>query len=120
MRAKDTHHRQTCDDYRMSRGSAHRGIIRKCGDMSCDICKPVCLPQVFEQLIPFPDPEPGADQHYKTFNDIYGTKTSEKYWPTLSTRSKKQRTLPFHGKAQHVRNADLMLECEECGMWRMH
>jgi hypothetical protein len=27
--------------------------------------------------------------------------------------------LPFHGKLQHVRNADLMLECEECGMWRL-
>ena len=88
--------------------------------MSCDICKPVCLPQeVFRQLKPFPDPEPGVDQHYKVFNDIYGTKKSEKYRQTLSKRSKTQQTLLFHGKAQHVCNADLMLECEECGMWRM-
>ena len=27
--------------------------------------------------------------------------------------------LPFHGKLQHVQNANLMLECEECGMWRL-
>ena len=83
--------------------------------MSCDICKPIHLPQVFEQLKPFPDPEPGVDQHYKAFNDICGTETSEKYWPS----SKKQGTLLFHDKIQHVRNADLMLECEECGMWRL-
>ena len=63
--------------------------------MSCDICKPVRLPQeVFEQIKPFPDPEPGVDQHYKAFNDIYGTKTSEKYWLTLSKRSKTQWVNP--------------------------
>ena len=34
-------------------------------------------------------------------------------------RPQKQQTLPFHGKLQYVRNADLMLECEECGLWRL-
>ena len=27
--------------------------------------------------------------------------------------------LPFHGKLHYIKNANLMLECEECGMWQL-
>lgn len=74
---------------------------------------------MFEQLKSFPDTEPGLEEHYKSFSEIYGTETSKKHRPSLSKKPKKQQTLPFHGKVQHVRNVDLMLECEECGMWRL-
>jgi hypothetical protein len=94
--------------------------IKKCGKDGCDICKPVRLPQeVFQQIKPFPNPEPGADDHYKSFEQIYGKETTEKFRPSFQNKPKKKRTLPFHGKLQHVGNADLMLECEECGMWRL-
>ena len=94
--------------------------IKKSGDKSCNICKPIRLSEaVFQQIKPFPDPETGEDNHYKPFDHIYGSEASKKFQPSLSKKSKKQRTLPFHGKLQHVLNADLMLECEECGMWRL-
>ena len=89
-----------------------------CGKDGCEICKPPRLSQeVFDQIKSFPEPE-RKDAHYKS-SQIYGGKTSEKFRPSLKDKPKKKRTLPFHGKLQHVRNADLMLECEECGMWRL-
>ena len=57
--------------------------------------------------------------HYLPFKDVYGSQTSEEHRPSLKKRSSKQQTLPFHGKLQHVKNADITVECEECGMWRL-
>ena len=92
--------------------------IKKCGITSCDICTAIRLPiEVFQQIKAFPDPEPGEDNHYKPFSQVYGTATSEKFRPSIKQGRKK--TLPFHGKLQHVRNVDMMLECGECGMWRL-
>lgn len=94
--------------------------IKKCGQETCTICKPLRLTkEVFEQIKPFPDPVPGEEGHYLPFKDVYGSQTSEEHRPSLKKRSSKQRTLPFHGKLQHVKNADIMVECEECGMWRL-
>ena len=70
--------------------------------------------EIFQQIKHFPDPAPGDDGHYLPFA---GTET-EKHRPSKKRPPRKQRILPFHGKL-HVRNADLMLECEECGMWRL-
>ena len=81
----------------------------------CDICKAVRLPiEVFQQI---KAPEPGEDSHYQPFSQIYGTTTTEKFRPSMKQSRKK--TLPFHGKLQHMRNVDMMLECQECGMWRL-
>ena len=68
---------------------------------------------------PFPDPLPGSDGHYLSFSDVYGSQTSEEHRPTLRKKSSKQKTLPFHGKLQHVKNANITTECEECGNWFM-
>ncbi|XP_065883057.1 uncharacterized protein [Dysidea avara] len=94
--------------------------IKKCGKDECHICRPVRLASsVFQNIHHFPDPVPADNDHYKSFSDIYGHNTTEEHRPSLKKRSSKEKTLPFHGKLQHVKNANLMLECEECGMWRL-
>ena len=30
-----------------------------------------------------------------------------------------KKTLPFSASIQHVKNVDLMLQCDECSMWRL-
>ena len=94
--------------------------IKKCGESSCTICKPVRLPDdIFRGLMHLPDPTPCSDGHYKPFTEIFGKETSENHRPSLQKKPKKKKTLPFHGVLQHVKNANMMLECEECGMWRL-
>ena len=74
---------------------------------------------VFQIIHNFPDPIPAENDHYKIFSDIYGQTTTEEHCPSIKKRSSKEKSLPFHGKLQHVKNANLMLECEECGMWQL-
>lgn len=94
--------------------------IKKCGVHTCGVCKPIRLPrEIFEQLKPFPDTMPGSDGHFMAFEDMYGSDTTEKHRPSSVKKSAKHRSLPFHGKLQHVKNANLMIECDECGMWRL-
>lgn len=92
--------------------------IKKCEDSSCDICKPPRLPrEIFAQVHHLPDPIPASDGHYKSFEEVFGTTTTETYHPSLSKRSGKTKTLPFVASVQHVRNVSLMVQCEECEMW---
>ena len=91
--------------------------IIKCGKETCGICKPIRLPR--EVFKPFPDPTPGSDGHFLPFDTVYGSDTTEEHQPSAKKRSSKQQTLPFHGKLQHVKNAGLMIECDECGMWQL-
>ena len=94
--------------------------IKKCGADDCSICQPPRLPpQVFETVHVLPDPVPGEDDHYLPFEKVYGTPTTEIQRPSLSKRSKKQKTLPFVASIQHARNVNLMVQCEESGMWRL-
>ena len=82
--------------------------------------QPIHFPrEVFKLIKPFPDPTPGLDGHFLPFDTVYGSDTTEEHRPSAKKRSSKQRTLPFHGKLQHVNNAGLMIECDECGMWRL-
>ena len=32
---------------------------------------------------------------------------------------KRKETLPFTASLQHVKNVDIMLQCDECGLWRL-
>ena len=94
--------------------------IKKCGSLTCTICKPVRLPkEVFDSLHVLPDPVPGEDGHYKSFENLLGTKTDERHRPSLQRTPKRKKTLPFSASVQHVKNVDLMLQCDECGMWRL-
>ena len=94
--------------------------IKKCGQDSCHICKPPRLPpEVFGSLHMLPDPVPGDDGHYLPFDSVYGTTTSEKHRPSLLQAKKRKKTLPFIASIQHAKNTNLMVECVECGMWRL-
>lgn len=91
--------------------------IKKCGSDSCTICRPPRLPkQVFNSLSVLPDPVPTEDGHYKSFEELLGTPTDGSFRPSLQ---KVKKTLPFSASIQHVKNVDMMLQCEECSMWRL-
>ncbi|EXX72288.1 uncharacterized protein LOC105331766 isoform X1 [Rhizophagus irregularis DAOM 181602=DAOM 197198] len=66
--------------------------IKKCGEPSCTICRsPRCSPEDFEQLYRLPDPVPGEDMHYKSFEELYGKQTTEDHRPSLILRTLKQK-----------------------------
>ena len=93
--------------------------IRKCGSTSCATCKPLRLPEdIFSRLQPLPDPMPGIDGHYLSFEESFGKETSERHRPSLQPKPKR-KTLPFHGVLQHVTNVNMVVQCGECGMWRL-
>ena len=93
-------------------------VIKKCGSSDCDMCSSPCLPSsVFSEIHVLPDPMPGYEGHYKRFADVYGTTTDESHCPSLQKRSLKAKTLPLASSLKHVKNVDMMLECEHCGRW---
>ena len=75
--------------------------------------------ETFNNLHPLPDPVPGTDEHYSTFEKIYGTQTTEQHRPSLEARKGRQKSLPFSASVQHVKNVGIMVQCEECQMWRL-
>jgi len=92
--------------------------IRKCGSLECNICKPPQLSEeIFNKLKPLPDPTPVSDNHYLTFNQIFGQSTTEEHQPSLNLK-KPKKTLLFSASVQHVKNVNMML-CEECDMWHL-
>ena len=94
--------------------------IKKCGSDACDICKPINLPkEVFDSLIVLPDPVPCEDGHYKTLEELFGTETDRNHRPSLQKTPKRKKTLPFSASVQHIKNVDLMLQCDDCAMWRL-
>lgn len=88
--------------------------IKKCGEPSCQLCKPPRLPlDVFKKLKAFPDPmkKVGSDR-YEDFNDIYGKPTTEKYLPSVSQQKLKEKPKkPFRMTAETV--CSIMI-CGEC------
>ena len=91
--------------------------IKKCGRADCAICKPPRLPpESFSQIHHLPDPTPASDGHYKQFSDVYGKATTEAHRPSIAKRTGRTKSLPF---VASVRNVMLMIQCEECGMWRL-
>ena len=55
----------------------------------------------------------------KFFCDIYGQTTTEERRPSIKKRYIKREDSTISWKLQHVKNANLILECEECGIWRL-
>lgn len=103
--------------------SAHYTFdILKCGISSCTICKPPRLPvATFKKLKHIPHPTPMEDGHYLPFAEAFEVTTSEEHRPSLNrpSKAKKKRTLPFYATVQHVKNANIMVQCSECKMWRL-
>jgi len=81
---------------------------------------PVQLPfEEFAKIKSFPDPMLKGDGHYKPFDDVHGTETSEEYRPSLRQHAQREKSLPFYSSVQHIKNSGMMLMCDECGMWRL-
>ena len=94
-------------------------LIKKCGEDDCSMYKPVRMPKdVFQTLQHLPDPMMGNDNHYFPFEESYKMKTSEKDCPSLSN-AKKAKALPFVPSSRHVQNVNVMVQCEQCDLWRL-
>ena len=76
-------------------------------------------PEIFSQIHHLPDPTPASDGHYNPFSDVYGKTTTEAHHPSLAKRTGITKSLPFVASVQYVRNVTLMIQCEECSMWRL-
>ena len=67
-----------------------------------------------------PDPVLNEDGHYEPFETVYGAVTSKNDHQIPSVGKFKQRkSLPFNVTQQHVKSVNLVIECEECEMWRL-
>jgi hypothetical protein len=98
--------------------------IKKCGEPTCTICRPLrCSPEDFEQLHHLPDPVPGEDLHYKSFEELYGTQTTEDHRPSLKDAKVKKKnkmattkkhSMPFCPSAIRAKNAGVIVNCVEC------
>ena len=72
----------------------HCFFLRLCED-DCTICSPVRLPfEVLAKIKSFPDPTLKGDGHYKSFDDVHGTETSEEYRPSLRQCAQREKSLP--------------------------
>lgn len=81
--------------------------IKKCKKNDCTICRPPhCSQEEFEQLYCLPDLVPGEDFHYKSFDELYRTVTSEEHKPLFKearlqkskvnkTKTTTSHTMPF-------------------------
>lgn len=74
---------------------------------------------IFRNIHHLPDPTPGEEGHYAPFEDVYRTPTTEQHRPSLQAKKGRQKSLPFSASVQHVKNVDIMVQCEECQMWRL-
>ena len=96
--------------------------ILKCGKDSCELCEPVRLPRdIFSSIKHLPFPAPDDYGHYQPFSTVLGKDTTEENQPSLKGRASNAqvKSLPFYASVQHVINAQLMVQCEECNMWRL-
>ena len=88
--------------------------IKKCDNVSCTVCLPPRLPHsIFSTLHRLPDPIPNGE-HYKTFEDSYGTETSECHMPSLCEKENKGHKIPFSPSAKTAKTTSAFLICEEC------
>ena len=93
--------------------------VKKCGVTECNICKPVRMDiDQFKNIHCLPDPVMGPDDHYKPFSDVYGTPTTENDRPSQIQR-RKTKTLTYSPSEQHVKNAGVLVQCDECDKWRL-
>ena len=61
------------------------------------------------------------DNHYYPFSQAFNMDTTKEYRPTYKAlkQRQKKRKLHFNATVQHVKNANLMVECSECSLWRL-
>ena len=89
--------------------------VKKCGKTSCHVCKKPCLSkEMFERLYHLPDPEPLNCDKYKSFDQLYGKPTSEKYRPSLVGKPSSEHGLPFSPSSQYAKNVEMVVLCSDC------
>lgn len=94
--------------------------IKKCGKEGCKICKPVCMDyDTFTEVRFLPDPMISSHdpEHYLSFDNAMQKETSEKDCPSLQRQKKK--TISYSPSVQHVKNVNVMVQCEDCSLWRL-
>ena len=91
--------------------------VKKCNDQECKYHLP---PRAlnFDEIHHLPDPVPNG-QRYTPFTDLYGTETSEKHRPSLTTRAKPDKGMPFAPTKQTALNVGQVIQCDDCGKWRV-
>ena len=93
--------------------------VKKCGVADCKYCLPPQLEvEEFETLHHIPDPVPNGER-YHPFDKLYGTETSERYRPSLSSNTKADKGMPFNPTKQTALNVGHVIQCEECSKWRL-
>lgn len=98
------------------------------------ICRPPRMnPEKFCSVDFLPDPEPdqtrtrndptanpGEELHYKCFEYVFQTATTEDHRPSKNPPKKKPSFgHGFSPSQRHVTNVDMMLQCSECDQWRL-
>ena len=70
----------------------------------------------FDKIQHIPDAVPNGER-YKSFSKLYGTETTERYRPSLTTRAKLSKGMPFDRTKQTALNVGQVIQCDDCGKW---
>ena len=64
---------------------------------------------------------PMEGNHYYSFSQAFNMDTTEEYRPTYKAPKQRQKKhkLHFNATVQHVKNANFMVQCSECSLWRL-
>ena len=90
--------------------------VKTCFEPSCTICQPPRLPaSIYERIHHLPDPIPDdSGEHYKSFEELYGMKTTERHCPSVASKATKGHGMPFSPTAQTATNVGETICCAEC------
>ncbi len=58
-------------------------------------------------------------ESYKTFEELYGTKTTEEFHPSAQKLTKESQGMGFSPSAQYARNISIVIQCEEYNKQRV-
>ena len=91
--------------------------VKKCTETECKFHQAPRIPD-FDKVHHIPDPIPDGE-HYKPFSELYGTETTGRYRPSLTTRANPDEGIPFVVSKQTALNVGQVIQCDECGKWRL-
>ena len=73
----------------------------------------------FLQLHHLPLPIPSEDGHCLSFAEVFCEKITGEHRPSLLKKPSKSNSLPFYASVQHVKNCQMVIQCENCDLWRI-
>ena len=74
---------------------------------------------LFLQLHHLPLPIPSEDGHCLSFAEVFCEKITGEHRPSLLKKPSKSNSLPFYASVQHVKNCQMVIQCENCDLWRI-